>query len=605
MPADMSDGTPEALPARAGIASLVDLRLLDGPNLYFPRPAARVTLDLGRLLTLPAAAARTVAADLGLGGARPGEPGTAFRQRFAARAVPVLVRRLAQAAGVNRLAVRARPGAEVEEMVVAFPWRDGDRAEALGRGVAEVLDAVGGSESLAAVITRTGERLAAVGPGQAPRLIRPAIPVVAVTGTNGKTTTSRMLGHLAQRAGRSVGWSSTDGVYINSVLVEAGDYSGPSGVGRVLTYPGLELAVTETARGGILGRGVGVAWNDVSVVTNVSADHLGLGGIDTLDQLAEVKAVITKITKPSGWCVLNADDPRTFAMRLGTRAHIWVFTRDPDSPAGGTVLDSGGRVTTLVDGWICVLRNGEDPLPVVPVVDVPMTLAGLSRVNVENALAVASAGLALGFSVGQVADGLRSFSPAEDNPGRMNVWSLGAVSVVIDLAHNEAGLEALLEIMNGLRRRGARLLLGVGTAGDRTDVVFHRLGELAALGADHVEIAHKSDFLRGRPMRELGALIRGGAGNAGLDVQREHESELLCLASLVEQAEPGDVVGVMTQQDREVIDAWLVARDATRDQPETLRTKVEQAREPEPGDEGEPPGVRTVDPPTIPGLRSS
>ena len=153
--------------------------------------------------------------------------------------------------------------------------------------------------------------------------------MVAVTGTNGKTTTSRMIAYVAQRAGRSVGWSSTDGVYLNGVLVEAGDYSGPSGAGQVLQLPGVQLAVTETARGGILRRGVGVAYNDVSVVTNISADHLGLGGIDTLDQLAEVKAVITRITKPTGVCVLNADDPRTFAMRLGTRARVWVFTIDP------------------------------------------------------------------------------------------------------------------------------------------------------------------------------------------------------------------------------------------------------------------------------------
>jgi cyanophycin synthetase len=117
-----------------------------------------------------------------------------------------------------------------------------------------------------------------------------------------------MIGHIARQAGLSVGWSSTDGVYIDGDLVEAGDFSGPAGAGRVLRHPGVELAVTETARGGILRRGVGVAYNDLSVVTNISADHLGVDGIDTLDQLAEVKAVITKITKPDGWCVLNADD---------------------------------------------------------------------------------------------------------------------------------------------------------------------------------------------------------------------------------------------------------------------------------------------------------
>ena len=211
------------------------------------------------------------------------------------------------------------------------------------------------------MIIEEGRVLAASPLGSRPRLLRPTVPVVAITGTNGKTTTSRMIGHIAQRAGRLVGWSSTDGVYIDGELVEAGDFSGPSGAGQVLRHPGVQLAVTETARGGILRRGVGVAYNDVSVVTNISADHLGLGGIDTLDQLAEVKAVITKITKPGGWCVLNADDPRTFAMRLGTKAQVWVFSRDPDSPSGRIVLDGGGRLTTVLDGWVCVLRSGYRP----------------------------------------------------------------------------------------------------------------------------------------------------------------------------------------------------------------------------------------------------
>ncbi|MCW2803911.1 MAG: putative ligase [Propionibacteriaceae bacterium] len=563
-------------------ASLVEVRLLDGPNLYFPRPAAKVTLNLGSLRSLPLAQAREFATEIGLGRARPGPPESAFRQRFAARAVAHLVRELARAGGVSRLAVRSRPGTSVDELVVAYPWRYGGRAEALARGLADALDAVGtGSGAVTAAVAAAGERLAQAPTGQQPRLIRPRIPVVAVTGTNGKTTTSRMLGHIAQRSGRSVGWSSTDGVYINGELVEAGDYSGPSGAGRVLQHPGVELAVTETARGGILRRGVGVAYNDISVVTNISADHLGLGGIDTLDQLAEVKAVITKITKPSGWCVLNADDPRTFAMRLGTKAQIWVFTRDPDSPSGRAVLDDGGRVTTLLDGWVCVLRAGSDPLPVVEVADVPMTLAGLSRVNVENTLAATSAALALGFTENQVAAGLTSFQPAQDNPGRMNIWSVpvdgGAISVVVDLAHNEAGLEALLEIMNGIRPPGGRLLLGVGTAGDRTDDVFVRLGEMAALGADVVEIAHKSEYLRGRPAAELGALIRDGAAGAGVHISREHDSELPCLVSLVTQSRPGDVVAMMTHQDRAQIDDWLTSHGGTRDNPATLRAKAQTA----------------------------
>ena len=456
-------------------------------------------------MTVPAA--RAVAATVGLGTTRPGAAGSVFRQRFAIRLLIQLVRQLARAGGVTRLAVRCRTGVTVTELVVAYPWRNSRRAEALAYGLAGAVDEmVGGPERVTEAIDRAAAVLGTTPAGEPPRLIRPTIPVVAVTGTNGKTTTSRMIGHIAQRAGKSVGWSSTDGVYLNGELVEAGDFSGPSGAGQVLSHPGVQLAVTETARGGILRRGVGVAYNDVSVVTNISADHLGLGGIDTLDQLAEVKAVITKITKPSGWCVLNADDPRTFAMRLGTKARIWVFSRDPDSPSARSVLDSGGRVTTVLDGWVAVLAAGRDARPIIAVADVPMTLAGLSRVNVENALAVTSATLALGFTVAQVADGLASFTPGENNPGRMNIWTVplreGDISVVIDLAHNEAGLEALLEIMTGIRPPGGRLLLGVGSAGDRGDEVFVRLGEIAAVGADVVEIAHKTEYLRGRTTAE-------------------------------------------------------------------------------------------------------
>jgi cyanophycin synthetase len=562
--------------------SLVELRLLDGPNLYFPRPAAKVTLDLGELLGLEVAAARDLGVELGLGNTRPGAAGSVFRQRFAIRLVTQIVRRLASAGGATRLAVRTRTGQAVNELVVAYPWRNAGRAEGLAYGLVRVLDTVtAGPQAVAEMIIAEGAALADAPLGSAPELIRPQIPVVAITGTNGKTTTARMIGHIARQAGRLVGWSSTDGVYIDGQLVEAGDFSGPSGAGRVLRHPGVELAVTETARGGILRRGVGVAYNDVSVVTNISADHLGLGGIDTLDQLAEVKAVITKITKPGGWCVLNADDPRTLAMRLGTKARIWVFTRDPNSPGGRTVLSGGGRMTTLLGGWVCVLAPGADPLQVVEVIDVPMTLAGLSRVNVENVLAVTSATLALGFSVEQVADGLRSFDPNENNPGRMNIWTLpvpsGTISVVIDLAHNEAGLEALLEIMGGIRPPHGRLLLGVGTAGDRGDEVFARLGEIAALGADVVEIVHKGDYLRGRSMAEISGLIMQGAAHAGMAIQRAHDTELGGLVSLVDQARQDDVVAIMTHQDREELDRWLLDHQATPDDAGALRAKVLRA----------------------------
>ncbi|MGH9119950.1 MAG: Mur ligase family protein [Acidimicrobiales bacterium] len=555
-------------------SSLVELRVLDGPNLYFPRAAVKLTLDLTVVLDLPEDDARALAARIGMSRARPGPPATAFRQRFAARAVARLVRQVAGEAGTTRLAVRARPTTELRRIVVAYPWRNQDRAEALGRAVAAVLDGLPTTD-FDGLLEAAADQVRQARRGEHPPTIRPRIRVVAVTGTNGKTTTSRMIAHIGRCAGLHVGWSSTDGVYIDGVLVEAGDYSGPSGAGRVLSHPEVELAVTETARGGILLRGVGVTHNDVAVVTNISADHLGLQGIDSLDQLAEVKAVITRITRPDGWCVVNGDDPRTMAMRLDSPARTWVFCRDPDAPAVRQVLNEGGRATTLIDGWVAVVEPRGDADPLVPAVDVPMTLAGISRFNVENALAAASAGLGVGLPKPAVVDGLRSFRPdPELNPGRMNVYSLGPLTVVLDLAHNEVGLEALVEIGRGLLPAEARLHLVVGTAGDRSDEVLRGIGEIGARGADVMVVAHKPKYLRGRELDEMDRLFKEGAEAVGVTDVASYDSELEAIEAMVDRAEPGDVIAVMCHAQRVEIDAWLRDRGGTVDDPDTLRAKV-------------------------------
>jgi cyanophycin synthetase len=559
--------------------SLVELRVLEGPNLYFPRAAIKLTLDIGGLAAVPDDTARRFAQRIGLRNARPGAPDSGFRQRFALRAVGRLVRAIATESGSTRLAVRVRPTSDPHQIVVAFPWRHRNRAQVMGTAIAEVLDAVPGGE-FDAVVDQAAARVAAAEPGAVPHTITPKVPVVAVTGTNGKTTTSRMIAHIARSAGKLVGWSNTDGIYIDGDLVEEGDYSGPSGAGRVLAHPEVEFAVTETARGGILLKGIGLTRNDVSVVTNVSADHLGLQGIDTLDQLAEVKGVVPHITRKDGWAVLNGDDPRVFAMRATIKAQPWVFSRDPDSPAIREVLSAGGRATTVIDGWVSVLTPNADPDPLVELVDVPMTLAGLSRFNVENTLAAASAALAIGIPRSTVIEGLETFLPdAEHNPGRMNLFSLPTdVSVVIDLAHNEAGLEALLEVMNGVRRPGSRLLLGLGAVGDRTDDLIEMLGEIGARDSDVVAIGHKLRYLRGRTTEELETLMRAGAERVGVTDVPAYDTEVACLAALVDQAKPGDVVGLMCHAERQEVYAWLAERGGTADSPETLRDKVKAAR---------------------------
>ena len=565
------------------VTSLVELRVLEGPNLYFPRAAIKLTLDIGAIATIPTDRALRFAGRIGLGNARPGEPGTGFRQRFALRAVSRLVRAVAAESGTARLAVRVRPTTDPNQVVVAFPWRHRNRAQAMGRAVAEVIDRLPGTD----VDTLVGEAAARVSQspgGPPPHTIVPRVPVVAVTGTNGKTTTSRMIAHVARTAGLVVGWSSTDGIYVDGELVEAGDYSGPSGAGRVLSHDRVQLAVTETARGGILLKGIGVTRNDVSVVTNVTADHLGMQGIDTVDQLAEVKAVVPRITRRSGWAVLNADDPRVYAMRTAVVARHWVFSRDPGSPGVREVLGAGGPATTVIDGWVSVLRPDADPDPLVELVDVPMTLAGLSRFNVENTLAAASASLALGIDREVVVEGLRTFRPdPAHNPGRMNFFTLplasgGTASVVMDLAHNEAGLEAMLEIMNGVRPAGRRLLLGLGAVGDRTDELIEMLGEIGARDSDEVVIGHKQRYLRGRAVEELEALLRAGAARVGVTDIDARPTEVDCLATLVARAEPGDVVGLMCHAERQECYDWIAAHGGTADTPEALRDKVRAAR---------------------------
>ena len=228
--------------------SLVELRVLEGPNLYFPRAAIKLTLDVGQLASAPEETAVRLARRIGMERARPGAPDSGFRQRFTVRAVARLVRAVAAEAGTTRLAVRVRPTSDPHRIVVAYPWRHRERAQVMGRAVAGVLDVPPGTD----IETAVGEAAAKVSAaelGKAPHTLTPKVPVVAVTGTNGKTTTSRMIAHLARTDGKHVGWSNTDGIYIDGVLVEAGDYSGPSGarvphIASSSSNPGIALAAS-------------------------------------------------------------------------------------------------------------------------------------------------------------------------------------------------------------------------------------------------------------------------------------------------------------------------------------------------------------------------
>jgi cyanophycin synthetase len=353
--------------------------------------------------------------------------------------------------------------------------------------------------------------------------------------------------------------TNSDGIFVRGELIEAGDWTGFGGAGRVLAEPGLDLAVLETARGGILLRGIGYASNDVSVVTNVSADHLGLQGIDTVDELAEVKGTVVRITRRGGWAVLNVDDDRAWAMRRQTRAHLYAFSLEPRSDRVERVLDGGGRACVLERGTLVLRAAGRRPRRLAPADELPVTVAGLSRYNIANALAASAACDALGISAPRIARGLRSFAQdAAANPGRLNLYERRAVFVVIDFAHNEAGLAGLMDVARAIAGRH-RVRLAFGTAGDRTDEILHALGVLAG-GADDLVIAEKRHYLRGRDNDEMNELLRAGARDGGYTGEIEAlPNEMAACQALVGRAGRGDVCAVMAHVERTELFGWLEA----------------------------------------------
>jgi len=570
----------------AASVTVTEVRVLEGPNLYFPRPAVKISLGCPGYLSVDEAALRDVNQLLGMRVVRLGAPDSDQRQRAVMRLVASVVHRIAEASGTTRLGVRVRTGGSRVEVIVAFPWRWRGRGLALGESLGPALnglldpDAGVKEGALRAAVTA----VTSAEPGAHHGMTKPKVPVVSVTGTNGKTTVTRLLGHIGMTAGMVTAWSSTEGVVAQGELVEPGDYSGPSGGRQVLAIPGVQLGILETARGGLLLKGMGISVNDVSVVTNVSADHLGEHGIETVDQLAEVKAIVTKITKPDGWVVLNGDDPRVWAMRVGIKGRPWAFSLDPDSPALRQSLSAGGRGVTVLDGDLVVLQPHVDPDHLVPVLDVPMTLSGISEHNLANALAATAAALGLGLPREAVVQGLRTFTPDPRlNPGRMNAYTLplaggGRATVLIDFAHNEAGLEALLRVAEGLRPPGSAVHLGLGTAGDRTDEILQGLGELAGRRADRVSVVHKAGYLRGRETADLEAQLRIGLARVGVAEVDSCPTELEGLQALVATANEGDVLALMVHAERPKLDEWLVRTGATIDSPRDIRRKVVASR---------------------------
>ena len=519
---------------------LLELRVLDGANRFSTRPAVKIEFA-----------------------------GPAGEPEVSARTAGAAVQRLHRALGMPAPRVTFRVSADSRRSVAAYPWRRRTISQAIAAAAVRI--ALGKSRD-----SRELRQLRAVADGTRPDVPRPRIPVVAITGTNGKSTTTRLIAYVAGLAGRQVGMTNSDGIFVRGLLVEAGDWTGYGGAGRVLSEPALDLAVLETARGGILLRGIGYAHNDVAVVTNISPDHLGLQGIDTLDELAEVKAAVVRITRAAGWAVLNADDARVWDMRHHTHAHWYPFSLDPASPAVSEALSGGGRAAVLDAGWLVLRHAGRPPTRIARVEDVPVTVAGISRFNISNALAAAAACDALGFRPAQIRAGLHSFArDRSTNPGRLNLYQRDGRLALVDFAHNEAGLAGLLEVCRVLAGPRGRVRLAMGTAGDRADEILRGMGRLAGAGVDDLAICEKAHYLRGRSRAEMNRLFRAGAREGGYrGVIKAFPGELTALQALVARSRRGDVATVMSHLEREEIFDWLAGEGFVPMEPDDLARLV-------------------------------
>jgi cyanophycin synthetase len=498
---------------------LVETRLLEGPNVYRLEPVVKLEFAVGKRRTFYGQRDPARHALVRLGAS---VPARAWPAEIAATAG--WIRRLRAEHGEGRAGLAVHRSSDPGHWIVTFPWAGAERATTLAEAAVALADRAVPSARTADLTTaqrRLLDRWTArlnetrVSPPTWIRDTDRRLPIVSISGTNGKSTVTRLITHILLRAGQRVGTTTSDGVLVDERLVEPGDWTGPGGAQQVLTRRDLDVAVLETARGGIVLRGVGYESNDASVLTNVSSDHLDLQGIHTLPELAEVKATICRITKPDGWVVLNADDPHVAAVGRRVRGRVAYFTLGGRGSRIVARHRAGGGRAYLVHRGVLVEANGTDETDVVEVVRIPLTIGGLAPHNVANALAAAGGARGLGATIAQVRDGLVDFAPsAERSPGRLNLYRLGARVIIVDFAHNEAGVAAILDVAEGIAAgsaaRAAPITAIIGTAGDRPDDTLRGIGRIAASRAQRVAIKETLRYLRGRTAQSvIGELLAG------------------------------------------------------------------------------------------------
>ncbi len=370
------------------------------------------------------------------------------------------------------------------------------------------------------------------------------IPIIAVTGTNGKTTTTRLLAHIVKNNGYKVGFTTSDGIYIQNHMMEKGDTTGPISAEYILKDPTVEFAVLETARGGILRSGLGFSQCDIAIITNIQEDHLGLNDIHTLDDLARVKSVVVRSVKKEGWAILNADDTYCMKIEKDLNCNIAYFSMDEESKIVKKLSKEGKIVAVYENGYITV-KKGEWKIRIERATLVPLTLGGKAKFMIANALAASLAGYLWGFKTEDISLSLQTFIPgAAQTPGRMNIFEFKKFKVLIDFAHNPAGykgVEEYLESVTANKKIG--IIAGVG---DRRDEDIKECAKIAGRMFDHI-IIRQEKHLRGRTEEEIINLILEGIAESGRNVTHEIiTKEVEAIKHAINSAEEGSFITALS-----------------------------------------------------------
>ncbi|HHW32044.1 MAG TPA: cyanophycin synthetase [Clostridiaceae bacterium] len=368
-----------------------------------------------------------------------------------------------------------------------------------------------------------------------------SIPIVSITGTNGKTTTTRLVSHTLALSGLKVGMTSSSGVFIGNECIVRGDCTGAISAGLVLANKEVEAAVLETARGGIINKGLGYNLADVGVIVNISEDHLGLDNINTLEDLAFVKSLVVEAVKPDGYAVINADNDMCHYFLKRVKSKLILFSKNKNNPLIVRHIRSGGVAVTVKDGLMSIYDNTKIT-PVVAVSEIPITMGGIAEFNVENSLAAVSSLYALNIPISIIREGLMSFkSDIENNPGRINMFDMDGFKIMLDYGHNPAGYKAVIQY---LQRIKANRYVGIlGMPGDRMDRHIREVGELCSK-AFHKFYIKEDRCLRGRCPGEVADILYDSLIIKGVDKNRIEiiYSETEALEKAIMNAEPGDLI---------------------------------------------------------------